>query len=99
MSGKGDRAFLALHDMYTVNRCCLHRLHGWVIWQLLTALLKTLHWLKIPQRIEYKVISLTYNTSILPTLLPTSAVHDPTTSFNPSLIHSNTTPPFCHLVT
>ena len=24
--------------MYTVNRCCLHRLHGWVFWQLLTAL-------------------------------------------------------------
>src|SRR6218665_1956561 len=28
--------------MYTVNRCCLHRLHGWVIWQLLTALV--MHW-------------------------------------------------------
>src|SRR6218665_3416305 len=28
--------------------------------------------------------------SILPTLIPTSVVHDPTTSFNPFLIHSNT---------
>src|SRR6218665_3485363 len=27
-----------------------------------TRVLKKLHWLKIPQRIEYKVISLTYNT-------------------------------------
>jgi len=24
--------------VYTVNRCCIHWLHGWVIWQLLTAL-------------------------------------------------------------
>ena len=29
----------------------------------------------------------------------TSVVHHPTTSFNPILIRSNTTPPFCHLVT
>src|SRR6218665_1115283 len=29
----------------------------------------------------------------------TSVVHHPTTSFNPILIHSNTNPPFCHLVT
>src|SRR6218665_2394365 len=36
---------------------------------------------------------------MLPTLIPTSVVHDPTTSFNPFLIHSNTTPPFCYLVT
>src|SRR6218665_58621 len=28
----------------------------------ITPILKKLHWLKIPQRIEYKVISLTYNT-------------------------------------
>src|SRR6218665_1645221 len=28
----------------------------------ITPVLKKLHWLKIPQRIEYKVISLTYNT-------------------------------------
>src|SRR6218665_2664381 len=39
------------------------------------------------------------HTSILPTLILTSAVHHPTTSFNPILIHSNTTLPFCHLVT
>src|SRR6218665_853307 len=39
------------------------------------------------------------HTSILPTLILTSVVHHPTTSFNPILIHSNTTPPFCHLVT
>src|SRR6218665_2757563 len=38
-------------------------------------------------------------TSILPTLILTSVVHHPTTSFNPILIHSNTTPPSCHLVT
>src|SRR6218665_1372242 len=36
---------------------------------------------------------------MLPTLIPTSVVHDPTTSFNLFLIHSNTTPPFCYLVT
>src|SRR6218665_3573885 len=28
----------------------------------ITPVLKKLHWLKIPERIEYKVISLTYNT-------------------------------------
>src|SRR6218665_3323133 len=39
------------------------------------------------------------NTSILATLILTSVVHHPTTSFNPILIHCNTTPPFCHLVT
>src|SRR6218665_1741099 len=39
------------------------------------------------------------HTSILPTLILTSVVHHPTTSFNTILIHSNTTPPFCHLVT
>src|SRR6218665_960612 len=30
--------------------------------QNITSVLKKLHWLKIPERIEYKVISLTYNT-------------------------------------
>ena len=39
------------------------------------------------------------HTSILPTLILTSVVLHPTTSFNPILIHSNTTPPFCHLLT
>src|SRR6218665_648430 len=29
---------------------------------LITPVLKKIHWLKIPERIEYKVISLTYNT-------------------------------------
>src|SRR6218665_2261111 len=88
----------------------------------ITSVLKKHHWLKIPERIEYKVIPLTYNTlkSFQPSILPTlilcvcvcvyvcvcvcvcvcqSVVHDPTTSFNPFLIHSNTTPPFCYLVT
>src|SRR6218665_2781568 len=44
-------------------------------------------------------ISHIQHTSILPTLILTSVVHHPTTSFNPILIHSNTTPPFCHLLT
>src|SRR6218665_1862908 len=39
------------------------------------------------------------NTSILATLILTSVVHHPTTSFNPILIHCNTTSPFCPLVT
>src|SRR6218665_833053 len=39
------------------------------------------------------------HTSVLLTLILTSVVHHPTTSFNPILIHSNTTPPLCHLVT
>src|SRR6218665_3891725 len=39
------------------------------------------------------------HTSVLPTLILTSVVHHPTTSFTPILIHSNTTPPFCHPVT
>src|SRR6218665_1756402 len=66
----------------------------------ITPALKKLHWLKIPERIQYKAI-LTHiqHTSILPTLVLTSFVHHPTTSFNPILIHSNTTPPFSHLVT
>src|SRR6218665_3654003 len=38
------------------------------------------------------------HTSILPTLILTSVLHHPTPSFNPTLIHSNTPPPFCHLV-
>src|SRR6218665_916656 len=64
----------------------------------ITPVLKTLHWLKIPERIEYKVISLTH-TSILTALLPRSAIHDPITSINSFLFHSNTPPPFCPLVT
>src|SRR6218665_3806975 len=36
---------------------------------------------------------------MLPAFLPPSAVHYPTTSFNPFINHSNTTPPFCYLVT
>src|SRR6218665_65859 len=39
------------------------------------------------------------HTSILPTLILTSVILHPTTSFNPILIHSNTTQPFCPLVT
>src|SRR6218665_111136 len=39
------------------------------------------------------------HTSILPTLILTSVVPHPPPSFNPILIHSNTTSPFCHLVT
>ena len=58
----------------------------------ITPVLKTLHWLKIPERIEYKVISLTYNT--LSALLLPSAVHDPITSIYQFLFHPNTTPPF-----
>jgi len=43
----------------------------------ITPVLKKLHWLKIPERIEYKVISLTYNTlqSSQPSYLRQSAVH------------------------
>ena len=38
----------------------------------ITPVLKSLHWLKIPERIEYKVLSLTYNTctSNIPAFLP-----------------------------
>ena len=44
----------------------------------ITPVLKKLHWLKIPERIECKVVSLTYkHTSILPTLILTSVVHHP----------------------
>src|SRR6218665_2622025 len=40
---------------------------------LITSVLKKHHWLKIPERIEYKVIPLTYNTlqSFQPSILPT----------------------------
>src|SRR6218665_1413368 len=67
----------------------------------ITPVLKNLHLLKIPERIEYKVISLTYYTfqSSQPSYLYTSVVHDPTTSFSPILIPLNTPPPFCPLVT
>src|SRR6218665_636614 len=62
---------------------------------------KTLLWLKIPERIEYKLISINdfFNithlkqTSFLPALLLPSAVHGPTTSFNPFLYQSNPAPP------
>src|SRR6218665_978276 len=30
--------YMTVAYMYTVNRCCLEQLHGWVFWQLLTAL-------------------------------------------------------------
>src|SRR6218665_3212495 len=30
--------YVTVGYVYTVNRCCLERLHGWVFWQLLTAL-------------------------------------------------------------
>src|SRR6218665_1902564 len=45
----------------------------------ITPVLKTLHWLKIAERIEYRVVSLTYNTSILPALpiLPASVMIQP----------------------
>src|SRR6218665_1036656 len=73
----------------------------------ITPVLKKLHWLKIPQQMEYKVISLTYNTlqSSQPSYLHQLFTIQPLTYsylrqlFNPILIHSNTTPPFCHLVT
>src|SRR6218665_2461892 len=66
-----------------------------------TPVFKTLHWLKIPERIEYKVISLTYNTlqSSQPSYLPQLFTIQPCISFNPILTPSNTTPPFCRLVT
>src|SRR6218665_2898320 len=67
----------------------------------ITPILKRLHWLKIPERIEYKAISLTYNTlqSSQPSCLHASTVHDPTCSLNVFLFRPNTAPPFCHLVT
>jgi hypothetical protein len=66
----------------------------------ITPVLKSLHWLKIPERIEYKVLSLTYNTlRNLPALLSPSVVHDPATSSNLLLLIPNIAPPFRHLIT
>ena len=58
----------------------------------ITLVLKSLHWLKIPERIEYKVISLTYNTctSILPALISPSVVHSPISSFKQFLFDPHT---------
>src|SRR6218665_2099871 len=57
----------------------------------ITPLLKTLHWLKIINRTNRIQSNITHiqHTSILPALLPPSAIHDATTSFNPLLFHSN----------
>src|SRR6218665_3855513 len=70
----------------------------------ITPVLKKLHWLKIPERIEYKVISLTYNTlqSSQPSLYQRQlfTIQPPrSTRSSSTQDHSNTTPPFCHLVT
>src|SRR6218665_1546120 len=45
----------------------------------ITPVQKSLHWLKIPQRIHYKIASLTYNTSNLSTHLHSPTSHHPTT--------------------
>src|SRR6218665_2448301 len=60
---------------------------------------KKLHWLKMSERIEYKVVSLTYKTlqSSQPSYLRQLFTIQPPRSTRS--IHSNTTPPFCHLVT
>jgi hypothetical protein len=62
--------------------------------------LKSLHWLKIPERIEYKVLSFTYNiyTSFLSALVSPPVVHGPTSSFNPFIFHPHTAPPSRHLI-
>src|SRR6218665_181775 len=39
------------------------------------------------------------HTSLIPAHRPPSAVHDPTASFNPFLLHPNISSPFCHLIT
>src|SRR6218665_809722 len=59
----------------------------------ISPVLKKLHWLKIPERIEYKVISLTYNTlqSSQASYLRQLFTIQPPRAFNPLLIHSNTT--------
>src|SRR6218665_2360103 len=67
----------------------------------------TIYWLKIPERIEYKVISLTYmyntlqfsQSSYRRQLHVGLHVHDPDISFNAFLFQSNIAPPFCHLIT
>jgi len=33
--------YITVGHVYTFNRCCLERLHGWVFWHLLTALFHT----------------------------------------------------------
>src|SRR6218665_3594639 len=35
--------YMTVAYVYTVNRCCLERLHGWVFWQLLRALCITVN--------------------------------------------------------
>ena len=62
----------------------------------ITFVLKTPPWLKMPERIEYKILLLTYNTLQSSALKPPSAGHNPTKSF---LLHPNTSPSICHLVT
>src|SRR6218665_2002580 len=69
-----------------INPCKHHRI---------TSVLETLHWLKIPARIEQHL----QHTTILPAILPPSVVRDPTTSFNLFPSHPNTTPPVRHFIT
>src|SRR6218665_3582202 len=67
-----------------------------------TSLLFSRHYTGSRYLNEYRIqtnITRIQHTSILPALPPPSAVHDPTTSFNPFLFHSTITSPFCHPVT
>src|SRR6218665_2592008 len=62
----------------------------------ISPVLKKLHWLKIPERIEYKAISLTYNT-LQPPYLRQLFTIQPSRSMRSSSVL--TAPLFCHLIT
>src|SRR6218665_3543672 len=69
----------------------------------ITPVLKKLHWFKMPERIEYKVISLTYNTlqSSQPSYLRQLFTIQPprSTRSSSTLTLLDRPPPFCYLFT
>src|SRR6218665_368344 len=67
----------------------------------ITPVFKKLHWLKVPERKEYKVISLTYNTlqCSQPSYLRQLFTIQPPRSTRSSTTLTLSTPPFCYLVT
>src|SRR6218665_1349032 len=57
---------------------------------IITPVLKSLHWLKIPECIHFKVLSLTYNSSpVLPAHLPSRAFHHSANPLYPIILLSH----------
>src|SRR6218665_2647430 len=61
-----------------------------------TPVLKSLHWLKIPERIHFKVLSLTYNSGTPSVHLPLRTFHNSANPLYPILLLSHPFSTPCH---